>query len=161
MGNALFWWDLILITEAVLVAMGGWGYWEAKHHRGKKHQYVMTAASTVVFFWISTYMVMAIFNGYAPFGGPKLMYFLVFIPLILIHSMLSTIALFLTGAAVWSGIKGKRKVGKKNQIALLPGFEGTRHRKVGTLTLWFFGGSAVTAYIAYFLLFVVYHPPVS
>ncbi|MDA8066098.1 MAG: DUF420 domain-containing protein [Thermaerobacter sp.] len=153
-----FWWHLILLTEAALLAAGGIGYAAVRRHRADAHHWMMLLATAVVFGWIGSYMVMALTYGYVRFGGPPVVYHFLFIPLILVHSLVSTLALFLCAVSVALGFKFS---GRRGGRRVLLGEEGRRHRRVGKLTLWFFVGSAATAYLAYAFLYIFYKPPAA
>lgn len=179
MGNlgGMFWWDVILFTEALLVVMGFIGFRLARAGRGQNHHLLMLVASVVVMVWISIYMIMALLVGFVRFGGPQWAWYYVFIPLILVHSLISTVALFLAFFSVLTGYQGSRKQrlqqepegpmakkagtvgGEPTERVLLDSEQGIRHRKIGMMTLWFFLASAVSAYLAYAMLFIIYKPP--
>ncbi len=158
MGGIWLWWDVILVTEAVLVVVGAFGYLAARRGSGNGHHWLMLAATVVVVVWVLAYMIMSLVAGYIRFDGPQKVFYYAFIPLILVHSLISTVALFLCGAAVSLGFKASRRADGKRRLEASP--QGIQHRRVGLLTYWFFAGSAVTAYAAYAMLYFYYHPPV-
>jgi putative membrane protein len=80
--------------------------------------------------------------------------YMVYYPIIIFHSLVSTAALILTGVVVFNGfmtteVTGGVRVLKKNPMV---------HKRLGWVTLLSFVFSIITAYTVYALLFVIYNP---
>jgi putative membrane protein len=92
--------------------------------------------------------------GIVGFGGPDFVKFLIYYPVIIFHSLVSTAALVLTGVVVFNGFvstdfkEGERVLVKNPNV----------HRRLGWVTLICFICSIVTAYSVYTMLFVIYNP---
>ncbi len=153
--KADFWWDVTLTSETIVVIafVLGWRY--AKQHKGMQHQKAMLVATVLVTAWLAMYFAQQVIAGTSGFDGPEMIKFGVYLPTIIFHSLVSTLAILLSYYQIYSGYKWSRVEGGKR---LLSGAGAMRHRKLGKVTLLCYLMSVITAYIIYSLLFVIYAP---
>ncbi|MBI5136014.1 MAG: DUF420 domain-containing protein [Nitrospirae bacterium] len=153
--QADFWWDVTLTSETIVVIafVMGWRY--ARQHQGFKHQKAMLAATVLVTGWLCMYVAQQIIAGLSGFDGPEGVKLFVYVPTIIFHSLVSTLAILLSGYQIYGGFKWSRMDGAER---VLYGAGAPRHRKLGMVTLLSYLMSVVTAYMIYFMLFVLYAP---
>jgi len=153
--KADFWWDVTLTTETFVVVafILGWRY--GRRHQGLKHQKAMLVATVLVVAWLAMYVAQQMIAGLSGFDGPKAVLLYVYRPTLIFHSLVSTLAVLLSGFQVWSGFRWSRLQGGEK---VLTGSGAGIHRKLGKVTLLSYLASVTTAYIIYTLLFVLYAP---
>jgi putative membrane protein len=153
--KADFWWDVTLTTETIVVAAFVLGWWFGRRHQGLKHQKAMLVATVLVVAWLAMYVAQQMIAGLSGFDGPKAVLLYVYRPTLIFHSLVSTLAVLLSGLQIWGGFRWSRlQRGEK----VLVGSGASIHRKLGKVTLLAYLMSVTTAYIIYTLLFVVYSP---
>lgn len=152
--KADFWWDLTVTSETIVFSFLGVGGFLGRKHKGTKHHNTMLLSSVLVAAWFLMYIAQQYIVGIIGFGGPDFIKFLIYYPVIIFHSLVSTAALVLTGVVVFNGFvstdikEGERVLVKNPNI----------HRRLGWVTLICFICSIVTAYSVYAMLFVIYSP---
>ncbi|MDH4229112.1 MAG: DUF420 domain-containing protein [Nitrospirota bacterium] len=153
--KADFWWDVTLTTETVVVVafVLGWRY--ARARQGYKHQKTMLVATVMVTAWLAMYIAQQVIAGLSGFDGPEMVRYAVYVPTIIFHSLVSTLAIALSAYQIWSGFRWSRFEGGDK---VLHGKGADRHRRMGKVTLISYLMSVVTAYMIYFMLFVLYAP---
>ena len=153
--KADFWWDVTLTSETIVVAAFVMGWLYARRHQGLKHQKAMLIATVLVTGWLAMYVAQQIIAGLSGFDGPEGVKLFVYVPTIIFHSLVSTLAIILSGYQIYSGFKWSRQEGGEKVLA---GAGASRHRKLGKVTLLSYLMSVITAYMIYFMLFVIYAP---
>lgn len=153
--KADFWWDVTLTTETIVVAAFVTGFVYARRHQGFKHQKAMLLATVLVTAWLAMYIAQQMIAGLSGFDGPEAVKYAVYLPTIIFHSLVSTLAVLLSAYQIYSGFKWSRFSGGDK---VLHGRGASRHRKLGKVTLLSYLCSVVTAYMIYFMLFVLYAP---
>jgi len=93
--------------------------------------------------------------GLSGFDGPEGVRLMIYVPTIILHSLVSTLAILLSGYQIYSGFKASRMLGAER---VLSGRGASRHRKLGKVTLLSYLMSVVSAYAIYIMLFVIYAP---
>lgn len=153
--KADFWWDVTLSTETIVVVAFVMGWRFARRHQGHKHQKAMLVATVLVIAWLAMYVAQQMIAGLSGFDGPEMVKYVVYLPTIIFHSLVSTLAVLLSGYQIYSGFRWSRVQGGDKVLA---GRGATRHRRLGKVTLLSYLMSIVTAYMIYFMLFVLYAP---
>jgi len=153
--KADFWWDMTLTTETIVVAAFVTGFVFARRHQGFKHQKAMLVATVLVTAWLAMYVAQQMIAGISGFDGPETIKYAVYLPIIIFHSLVSTLAVLLSAYQIYSGFKWSRVQGPDK---VLTGRGASRHRKLGKVTLLAYLASVSTAYMVYFMLFVLYAP---
>lgn len=152
--KADFWWDLTITSETIVFSCLFFGAYLGRKHRGTAHHNTMLLSTILVAGWFLMYLAQQYIVGIVGFGGPSMIKYMVYYPIIIFHSLVSTAALILTGVVVFNGfmttevIEGVRTL-KKNPMV---------HKRLGWVTLLSFVFSIITAYTVYALLFVIYNP---
>jgi len=153
--KADFWWDVTLTSETVVVVAFVLGWLYARRHQGLKHQKAMLVATVLVTAWLAMYFAQQAIAGLSGFDGPKAVLLYVYRPTLIFHSLVSTLAVLLSAIQIWSGFRSSRL---ERGERVLVGRGASVHRRLGKVTLLSYLMSIVTAYIIYFLLFVLYAP---
>jgi putative membrane protein len=153
--KADFWWDMTLTTETIVVAAFVTGFVFARRHQGFKHQKAMLVATVLVTAWLAMYVAQQVIAGISGFDGPETVKYVVYLPIIIFHSLVSTLAVLLSVYQIYSGFKWSRFQGGDKVLA---GPGASRHRKLGKVTLLAYLASVCTAYMVYLMLFVIYAP---
>lgn len=153
--KADFWWDVTLTSETIVVIafVLGWRY--GRRHQGLKHQKAMLVATVLVTAWLAMYFAQQAIAGLSGFDGPKAILLYVYRPTLILHSLVSTLAIALSAVQIWSGFKWSRLEGGERVLA---GRGAGVHRRLGKVTLLSYLTSIVTAYMIYLMLFVFYAP---
>jgi|GEM_PF-93094 putative membrane protein len=152
--KADFWWDLTVTSETVVFSFLGLGGFFGRKHRGTLHHNTMLISAVLVAAWFLMYLAQQYIVGIIGFGGPDFVKYLVYYPVIIFHSLVSTAALVLTGIVVFNGfisstVESGQRVLVKNPLV---------HRRLGWVTLICFIFSVITAYSVYAMLFIIYNP---
>jgi putative membrane protein len=153
--KADFWWDVTLTTETIVVVafIMAWRY--AKRGQGLKHQKGMLTATVMVVGWLFMYVAQQVIAGVSGFDGPEGVKLFIYMPTIIFHSLLSTLAILLSFYQIYGGFKWSKLEGGDK---VLSGAGAARHRKLGKVTLLSYLMSVITAYMIYIMLFVIYAP---
>jgi putative membrane protein len=114
----------------------------------------MVIGSVLVIAWLFMYFAQQAIAGITGFGGPDRVKYLIYLPTIIFHSLVSTAAVVLAGFQIYNGFKTSRMEGEKRVLFHKPHV----HRRLGKVTLLCFFFSVVTAYSIYAMLFVIYSP---
>jgi len=152
--RADFWWDVTVTSETVVILALIIGYSYAVRHQGKKHQMAMVIGSVLVMVWLLMYFAQQAIAGITGFGGPDRIKYLLYLPVIIFHSLVSTAAVVLAGFQLFNGFKSSRMERGERVLVRKPHI----HRRMGLVTLICFFFSIVTAYFIYAMLFVIYEP---
>lgn len=127
---------IFIITSAVLVAVG---WYKVKRNQIEQHKKLMLFAGLFAFLFFILYSTRTIFLGNASFGGPEGIkkYYILFLAF---HIFLATSGGIFGLVSLYSGIKDKILI----------------HRKLGPITciIWFL--SAITGFVVYLLLYILY-----
>ncbi len=140
---------LTSITCAYLVALAG--VRAAHRHDVPHHARRMMIAGTIVGMWLVCYVMKQFLFGRERFGGSEEAYWQVYVPVFSAHMLLAITTIGLGGYNLYTGLRRLRygSVG-----AMAAGV--SRHRQLGTLLVWTFSGTMLTAYVVYLMLFVWY-----
>jgi len=153
--QADFWWDVTLTTETLVVVAFVLAWRHAKRGNGMKHQKGMLIATVMVTGWLFMYVAQQVIAGLSGFDGPEAVKLFVYVPTIIFHSLVSTLAIILSGVQIYTGFKWSKMKGADK---VLHGAGASRHRKLGKVTLLSYLMSVITAYMIYIMLFVIYAP---
>lgn len=152
--KADFWWDVTVTTETLVMLSLVLGYYYARKHQGLRHQYTMLIGSVLVLGWLLMYFAQQAIAGIIGFGGPDQIRYLIYVPLIIFHSLVSTAAVILAVIQLYNGFKTSQLVQGKRVLVHKPHI----HRRMGVVTLICFLLSVITAYLIYAMLFILYEP---
>jgi uncharacterized membrane protein YozB (DUF420 family) len=148
--KSLLWYAvLVCLTSAYVVALAG--VRSAKAHDVAHHSRRMIIACTIVGIWLAAYVLKQSLFGRERFGGTPEQYWSLYVPLFAAHMLLAVTTI---GLGTYNLYMGIRKLRYGSVGAMAAGV--TRHRVLGTVLLWTFSGTMVTAYLVYMMLFVWY-----
>ncbi|MFQ6089437.1 MAG: DUF420 domain-containing protein [Candidatus Methanofastidiosia archaeon] len=150
--RASFYSDLSLSFEVLLVITFLIGYRYAKRHMGSKHHRVMLIVFLIDLSFFSTYMIKSLIEGRTEFTGPEMIYKLVYLPVVIIHSIVSVATLVLGVYMLFNGFRSSKDVNGRKVLVRNP----KKHRRLGLITLIIFGVSAFSGFLVYILLYVLY-----
>lgn len=135
------------VTIAYLVAMAG--VRSAKQHDVPHHARRMIIACTVVGIWLVAYVSKQVLLGRERFEGTDAQYWSVYIPLFSTHMVLAVTTI---GIGAYNLYMGLHRIRFGSVGAMSAGM--ALHRRLGTILMWTFSGTMVTAYLIYLMLFV-------
>ncbi len=146
-----FLWYAVLtsLTAAYLVALAG--VRAAKAHDVAYHSRRMIVACTIVGIWLVAYVLKQLLFGREHFGGSDYEYWAYYVPIFTAHTLLAVTSIALGSYNLYLGLRRLRYGGVGAMAAGL-----TLHRRLGTLLVWTFSGTMMTAYLVYVLLFLRY-----
>jgi len=148
--KSLLWYAVLTsLTCAYLVALAG--VRSAKDHDVPHHSRRMIIACTIVGIWLVAYVLKQSLFGREHFGGTTEQYWRLYVPLFATHMLLAVTTIGLGGYNLYMGIH-KLRYGSVGAMAA----GVTRHRVLGTVLVWTFSGTMLTAYLVYMMLFVWY-----
>ena len=148
--KSLLWYAVLTsLTGAYLVALAG--VRAAKVHDVSHHSRRMIIACTIVGIWLVAYVLKQLLFGREHFGGTTEQYWRLYVPLFATHMLLAVTTIGLGGYNLYMGIH-KLRYGSVGAMAA----GVTRHRVLGTVLVWTFSGTMLTAYLVYMMLFVWY-----
>lgn len=142
-------WALVLVGMTVAYGMTVNGVRAAKRHDVTSHRTWMTLACALVGIWLVAYVIKQLIFGRDHFGGSPDEYWRLYVPLLLVHTGLAIATIGLGGTNMVIGLRRLRNgIGAGAMVAGV-----SRHRRLGHLMQWTFGGTLVTAYFVYLMLF--------
>ena len=143
-------WGLVLIGMTVAYGMTVIGVRAAKRHDVSSHRKWMTIACVLVGIWLFAYVAKQVLFGRDQFGGSTDDYWSLYVPLLIVHTGFALATIGLGGTNMVIGLRRLRQgIGAGAMVAGI-----SRHRKLGHIMQWTFGGTLLTAYFVYFMLFV-------
>ena len=142
-------WGMVLVGMTVAYGMTFMGVQAAKRHDVASHRRWMTIACTMVGLWLIAYVTKQLIFGRDHFGGSPEQYWSLYVPLLLVHTGFAITTLGLGGTNMVMGIRRLRYgIGAGAMVAGV-----SIHRKLGHILQWTFGGTLLTAYGVYLMLF--------
>ncbi len=142
-------WTLVLVGMTVAYGMTLLGVRAAKRHDVRSHRIWMTIACTLVVIWLIAYVGKQLVFGRDHFGGSIEDYWMLYVPLLIVHTSLALATIGLGGTNMVIGLRRLRHgIGAG---AMVKGV--TTHRKLGHLMQWTFGATLFTAYFVFLMLF--------
>jgi putative membrane protein len=153
--HATLFWDVFLCLEAGVFAFVLVGYLLGRSGHGQWHRNFMTAGSVCMAAYLTLYFTTQILVGRNPsFGGPEVVKNLVYWPVLFFHSTCSVLVIFFGAYNLITGYRNSRWVSGQRLLVRHP----RQHRRVGLVTATTFISSALSAFVIYALLFVLWTP---
>ena len=142
-------WGMVLIGMTVAYGMTLIGVGAAKRHDVTAHKKWMTISCTLVGIWLIAYVTKQLIFGRDRFGGSAEDYWSLYVPLLVVHTGLAIATISLGGTNMTIGLRRLRHgIGAGAMVAGV-----SRHRLLGHIMQWTFGGTLLTAYFVYAMLF--------
>ena len=149
MGMTDWLWGIVLVGMTVAYGMTFLGVRAAQHHDLTAHRKWMTLSCILVGIWLVAYVTKQVLFGRDHFGGTSEQYWSLYVPLLVVHTGLALATIGLGGTNMVIGIRRLRNgIGAGAMVAGV-----SIHRKLGRLSQWTFGGTIITAYVVYLMLF--------
>ena len=142
-------WCVVLLGMTLAYGITLDGVHAAKRQEVASHGRRMIVSCTLVGIWLVAYLTKQMFFGRDQFGGTSQEYWTFYVPVLAVHTSLAitTIGLGLTNMTI--GLRRLRYgIGAGAMVAGV-----TRHRVLGRWMQWTFGGTILTAYVVYGMLF--------
>ncbi len=142
-------WGMVLIGMTVAYGMACMGVQAAKRHDVASHRKWMTLSCVLVGIWLVAYVTKQLIVGRDHFGGSPDQYWSLYVPLLVVHTGLALTTIGLGGTNMVIGVRRLRHgIGAGAMVAGV-----SRHRQLGHILQWTFGGTLMTAYFVYVMLF--------
>jgi uncharacterized membrane protein YozB (DUF420 family) len=145
--------DISLILETIIVAGIMYAWWLGKKHKSSNHHWIMLVMVVVDFGFLAVYMVHRAIDPAATIApGPFYQY--VYLPTVLVHSFISSIA-FVWGLVLSiRGIRHHVKDSKPGTYVMDADYL-RKHRRQGVWAAWSYLISALTGIAVYYMLYMM------
>jgi len=142
-------WGMVLVGMTGAYGIALFGVRAAKQHEVASHRQWMMVSCVLVVVWLLAYVTKQFLFGRDEFSGTTNQYWTMYVPLLVVHTSL---AMMTIGLGATNMIVGLRRL--RNGIGAGAMVAGVlRHRQLGHIMQWTFGGTLVTAYGVYLMLF--------
>jgi len=142
-------WALVLVGMTLAYSLSLFGSRAAKRHDVAAHGKWMMVIWGLVGLWLVAYVTKQMLVGRDQVGGTVQQYWSIYFPFLILHASLAMITI---GLRVATMLIGLRRLGNGTGVeAMVTGV--SRHRPLGHMMQWTFGGTLMTAYAVYAMLF--------
>ena len=142
-------WGIVLVGMTVAYGIALFGVREAKQHNATSHRQWMMVSCALVVVWLVAYVTKQFLFGRDDFSGTTNQYWTMYVPLLVVHTSLAMMTIGLGATNMIVGLRRLRYgIGAGAMVAGV-----SRHRQLGHIMQWTFGGTLVTAYGVYLMLF--------
>jgi putative membrane protein len=147
--------DLSLLFEVVILAIITFSWLKVRKEDSNIHHNLTIIAVILNVIFVLSYMVRTIVEGSTEFQGPEGVRVGVYLPVVIVHGLVSTLVLFMSLVLIYISIKW----GSKNEKWSFSQEKKSRHKKMGRIMflLWYI--AMITGIIVYVLLYVAYPQP--
>ncbi len=143
-------WGMVLVGMTLAFSLAVVGVRAAKRHDVTSHRKWMTISCGLVGIWLIAYVTKQCLFGRDHFGGTPEEYWMFYIPVLVVHTGLALVTIGLGGTNMVMGLRRlQHGIGAGAMVAGV-----SLHRRLGHTMEWTFGGTIVTAYLVYLMLFV-------
>ena len=144
-------WGMVLVAMTLAYGLTLTGVKAAKRHDVASHKKWMTISCGLVGLWLVAYVIKQLIFGRDQFGGSLDQYWSVYVPLLVVHTGLALATIGLAGFNMVIGFRRLRHgIGAGAMVVGV-----SRHRRFGHILQWTFGGTLITAYLVYGMLFIL------
>jgi putative membrane protein len=148
--------DLSLIFEVVILSIITFAWLKARSKESNLHHNMTILATILNVLFVLSYMIKSYVESPPTFQGPDSIRVGVYLPVVIVHGLVSTIVLILSLVLIYISIKGatkeKRWVFSKEKRP--------KHKKMGVLMFLMWYIAMITGIIVYVLLYMAYPQPV-
>lgn len=145
--------DVSLILETIIVAGIMYGWYLGKKHRSGNHHWLMLVMVVVDLAFLAIYMVHRLVDPAATLA-PGTFYQYVYMPTVLVHSFISSIAFIMGLVLSVRGIRHHVKSAKAGTY-VMDAEHQKKHRRQGVWTAWAYLISALTGIAVYYMLYMM------
>ena len=146
--------DVSLILETFIVVAIIWGWWLGRKHRGWSHHWVMLATVIVDVGFLIVYMLRRLLEPTVLFPTHGVFYAAVYLPVVMVHSIISSVAFVLGIVLAVRGIRNRAATSKPRTYALKTEYR-PRHDRLGVWAVWSYLTSGVTGVAVYYMLYMM------
>ncbi len=147
--------DLSLIFEIIIIAIITFSWLKARAKDTNMHHRMMIIAVIVNVVFVLSYMVKSLVEGQTSFQGPENVKVGLYLPVVIVHGLISILVLALSFVLIYLGIKW----GIKGQKWAMNREKRPKHKKFGSLLFLMWYIALITGVIVYLLLYVAYPQP--
>lgn len=147
--------DFSLIFEIIIIIIITFSWMKARAKDTNPHHTLIIIAAIVNVVFVLSYMAKSIIEGQTSFQGPNDVKAALYLPVVIIHSMISILVLILSFWLIYTGIKW----GTKEQKWSIGKEKKPKHRKFGTYLFLMWYIALISGIIVYLLLYVAYPQP--
>lgn len=142
-------WGMVLVGMTVAYGFAIFGVHAAKQHNVASHRQWMMVSCVLVVVWLVAYVTKQFVFGRDEFLGTADQYWTMYVPLLVVPTILAMATVGLGATNMVVGLRRLRYgIGAGAMVAGV-----SRHRQLGHIMEWTFGGTLVTAYGVYLMLF--------
>lgn len=146
--------DVSLILETVIVGGIMYGWYLGRKHRSSNHHWLMLVMVIVDVAFLAVYMVHQVIDPKVLFPVHNAFYSYVYLPTVLVHSFISSVAFILGIVLSIKGIRHHVKDTKPGTYVLTKEYR-PRHARMGRWTAWSYLISALTGIAVYYMLYIM------
>jgi putative membrane protein len=146
--------DVSLVLETLIVVLIVVGYWYGRQHRKWSHHYVMLVTVIVDVGFLVVYMGRRMLEPTVLFPEHTPFYFYVYLPIVMIHSIISSVAFVLGLILTIKGIRRKLQTEKPKTYALQKEYR-PKHKRMGLWALWSYLLSGISGIAVYYMLYMM------
>ena len=147
--------DLSLIFEVVILGIITFAWLKARAKESNLHHKMTILATILNVLFVLSYMIKSYVESPPTFQGPESIRVGVYLPVVIVHGLVSTIVLVLSLVLIYISIKGANKEKKwKFSKEKKP-----KHKKMGRLMFLMWSIAMITGIIVYILLYMAYPQP--
>lgn len=146
--------DVSLILETIIVGMIALGWWYGRKHRGWSHHWLMLVTVVVDVGFLAVYMLRRVLEPTVLFPKHDTFFFAVYLPVVMVHSIISSVAFVLGIVLTVKGIrqgtsgKGRRTYGLSKEYA-------PKHHRMGVWAVWSYLASGLSGIAVYYMLYMM------
>jgi putative membrane protein len=135
----------IAFVNALALVLLAYGWWFIRNGFIKLHRIVMSSALGLIFLFLVMYVTRIYLGGVKEFSGPESVYFYVYLPILIIHLVLSIICI--------QPVLYVASIGLTHRIEHIP---RTKHKIIGRIAVPMWILSLALGLVVYILLYRVY-----
>lgn len=147
--------DLSLIFEVVILAIITFAWLKARLKESNLHHKMTIIAVVLNVLFVLSYMIKSFVDDPPTFQGPGSMRVGVYLPVVIVHGLVSTIVLILSLVLVYVSIKW----GTKEKKWKFSKEKKPKHKKFGKFMFLMWYIAMITGIIVYILLYMAYPQP--
>jgi putative membrane protein len=146
--------DVSLILETVIVVGIMYAWYLGKKHKSLNHHWLMLVMVLVDVGFLIVYMIHHAVDPKVLFPSHDAVYKYVYLPLVIVHSFISSAAFILGLILSINGIRRRNKDAKASVYAFVSGYR-PKHARLGVWAAWSYLISAITGIAVYYMLYMM------
>lgn len=147
--------DLSLIFEVVILAIITFAWLKARSSESNLHHKMTIIAVILNVLFVLSYMIKSYVEDPPTFQGPDSMRVGVYLPVVIVHGLVSTIVLVLSLVLIYISIRW----GTKEKKWTFSKEKRPKHKKLGKIMFLMWYVAMITGIIVYILLYMAYPQP--